>query len=80
MAFAACLCAEGCYCSSAFGNVQVSVARPDNGCQNSISPAVAHHLLMRDIRNPDANTFTAEWVRVIPFSEGIQTILVTLPF
>lgn len=33
-----------------------------------------------DIRKPDANTFTAEWVRVIPFSEGIQTIQVTLPF
>ena len=33
-----------------------------------------------DIRKPDANTFTAEWVRVIPFSEGLQTIQVTLPF
>ena len=33
-----------------------------------------------DIRKPDANTFAAEWVRVIPFSEGIQTIRVTLPF
>ncbi|MCR5017487.1 MAG: hypothetical protein K6A64_01665 [Bacteroidales bacterium] len=33
-----------------------------------------------DIRKPDANTFAAEWVRVIPFSEGIQTIQVTLPF
>ena len=33
-----------------------------------------------DIRKPDANTFAAEWVRVIPFSEGLQTIQVTLPF
>ena len=33
-----------------------------------------------NIRKPDANTFTAEWVRVIPFSEGLQTIQVTLPF
>ena len=33
-----------------------------------------------DIRNPDANTFITEWVRVIPFSEGHQTVLVTLPF
>ena len=33
-----------------------------------------------DIRKPDANTFAAEWVRVIPFSEGLKTIQVTLPF
>ncbi|MBR5397306.1 MAG: hypothetical protein IK145_05590 [Bacteroidales bacterium] len=33
-----------------------------------------------DIRNPDANTFSSEWVRTIPFTEGLQSILVTLPF
>lgn len=26
------------------------------------------------------DTFVAAWVRTIPFSEGVQTILVTLPF
>ena len=33
-----------------------------------------------DTTNPDENTFIAHWVRVIPFTEGPQTILVTLPF
>ena len=32
------------------------------------------------MRYGDPNYFVAEWVRTIPFAEGQQTVLVTLPF
>ena len=33
-----------------------------------------------DLRHADSNYFLAEWVRTIPFEEGLQTVLVALPF
>ena len=33
-----------------------------------------------DIKTADPNCFTSTWVRTVPFEEGLQTILVTLPF
>ena len=33
-----------------------------------------------DFRNGDPNAFSATWVSTIQFSEGIQTVLVSLPF
>lgn len=33
-----------------------------------------------DLRHADSNYFLAEWVRTIPFAEGLQTVLIELPF
>ena len=33
-----------------------------------------------DLRHPDSNSFVCTWVRTIPFAEGLQTVLVKLPF
>ena len=32
-----------------------------------------------DLRHADSSYFVAEWVRTIPFEEGLQTVLVALP-
>ena len=33
-----------------------------------------------DLRHADPSYFVSEWVRTIPFEEGLQTVLVALPF
>ena len=33
-----------------------------------------------DLRHADPNYFLAVWVRTIPFAEGLQTVLIELPF